>query len=71
MNTMDPTTVRLLYEDRLREAERKRRFIYLTLEMPGQFPVDEAKGFVHQIRQWLRARVERRQASDMRRPRVV
>lgn len=70
MNTMDPTTVRLLYEDRLREAERKRRFIYLTLELPGQFPVDEAKGFVHRVRQWLR-RAERRQASDMRRPRVV
>ena len=71
MNMLDYGLVTLLYEDRLREAERKRRFLYLTLDMDNRAPLEGAKGLMQQIRLWLSARAQRRTAKDVRRPRAV
>lgn len=71
MDMLDYGLATLLYEDRLREAERNRRFKHLTLDMDRQMPSESMGGLVQRVRQWLASHSARRTSNDMRRPRAV
>lgn len=71
MYTPDYGTVQLLYEDRLREAERNRRFLYLTMDMNSAASSESRYGWLRQIRHWLAARGQHTATGDVRRPRAV
>jgi hypothetical protein len=71
MDLLDAELAQLVYVERLREAERKRRLLYLSRETAEQARVAQAPGLVQQIRDWLRARTERREAADVRRTHAI
>ncbi len=71
MYTADYGTVQLLYEDRLREAERKRRLLYLTMDMNSPASSESGHGWLRQIRQWLASRGQHQATGDVRRPRAI
>ena len=68
MDLLDVELVQLIYIERLREAERNRRYMHLGFDPVGEAPVIGANGLLDQIRQWLQARNQRRAARDVRRP---
>ena len=63
-------TVQLMHQDRLREAERARRYNVLR-DATEQTPVIVEAGLVHQIKQWFNSRNRRQEARDVRRATAV
>lgn len=63
-------TVQLMHQDRLREAERARRYNVLR-DATEQTPVIVEVGLVHQIKQWFNSRNRRQEARDVRRATAV
>ena len=62
--------VQVMHQDRLREAERARRFNVLH-DATEQAPVIVEAGLVHQIKQWFNSRNRRQETRDVRRATAV
>lgn len=63
-------TVQLLHQDRLREAERQRKF-HLVRDASEQAPVVIETGLVQQVKQWFQSRSHRQEVRDVRRATAV
>jgi hypothetical protein len=71
MDLLDIEVAQLAYEDRLRNAEQRRRPLVLGYDVAGQAPIEGANGLWDVIRQWLRTRTQQRPVRDAHRPRAI
>ncbi|MCC6801628.1 MAG: hypothetical protein IT319_01990 [Anaerolineae bacterium] len=63
-------SAQLMHQDRLREAERARRFDVLR-DATEQAPIVVETGLLYQLKQWFNSRNRRQEVRDVRRATAV